>query len=363
MKKIHILYFVSVFMLLMACDDPIDDNTSSELSNFQVSIEVIDEQSGTIGITQSADNAVSYDIDYGDGATVSTGSTYIEYSYQESSIYTVVVKAVNSEGRFLRYEDEVIIDFGDIQNLHEGYTTPLSYDGMELVFSQEFDIPTLDGSIWTYEIGNGCPQICGWGNNEWQYYKSQNTTIENGLLTIQAKNESFEQSNYTSSRIISKGNFAFQYGRVDIRARMPNGQGIWPALWLLGSNISEVSWPSCGEIDIMEMVGNQASTTFGTAHWSHDGSHASHGGSTKNIEDLDQEFHVYSIEWTQQSIKWFFDDNVYHSLNITGLEFTEFHQPYFMIMNIAVGGNWPGYPNPNTEFPTAMDVDYIRVFQ
>ena len=363
MKAIHFLTLLLAVVTFASCDDNNTTGATQDLSDLQVSIVVIDQTTGQVASTHTALNANSYEIDFGDGAVVNTGANYVEHTYQSSGVFTIVVKAFDSEERFLKYEDDVVIDFGDVSNLHEGYTTPLSYEGMELIFAEEFDSPTIDASIWTHEIGNGCPNLCGWGNNEWQYYRSQNTLVENGLANIQAKNESFEGANYTSSRMITQGKFAFQYGRVDIRAKLPRGQGLWPALWMLGSNIDQVGWPACGEVDIMEMVGNRESTTYGTAHWDNNGSYASHGNSYDNTEDLDQEFHVYSIVWTEQSIKWYFDDLVYNTLDITSASLSEFRAPMFLIMNVAVGGNWPGYPNPSTEFPTSMEVDYVRVFQ
>lgn len=242
-----------------------------------------------------------------------------------------------------------------------GYSTPESYPGMQLVWQDEFSGEELNTAFWTYEIGTGNN---GWGNNESQYYRPDNTSIYKDNLVIEAREEVFGGNQYTSSRIITRDGFDFQYGRVDIRAALPYGQGIWPALWMLGSAFTDVGWPACGEIDIMEIVGHEPNTLHGTAHWSSSGQHTSHSGSTTpDSGTLQDKYHVYSILWDETQIQWLLDDEVYHTLNITSPEHTEFHGKFFFIFNVAVGGNWPGYPDNTTVFPQRMVVDYIRVFQ
>jgi len=245
----------------------------------------------------------------------------------------------------------------------DGATSPTSYPGMTLVWEDDFEGNNLDAANWSHEIGTG---ENGWGNNELQYYRSQNTSVERGHLIITAKKESFQGSEYTSSRIVSLNKKQFRYGRVDIRAVNPRGQGLWPALWMLGSNFPEVGWPRCGEIDIMEMVGGQGreNTVHGTVHWDNNGSRAEFGGSYKIPSGtLADKFHVYSIEWTSTNISWFIDDVKYHEIDTTPAELDEFRRNFFFIMNVAVGGNWPGSPDNSTTFPQHMIVDYIRVFQ
>ncbi|MFT6937426.1 MAG: beta-glucanase (GH16 family), partial [Saprospiraceae bacterium] len=202
----------------------------------------------------------------------------------------------------------------------------------------------------------------GWGNNELQYYRTENTTVNGGNLIIEAKQESFGGGTYTSSRIITKGDISFKYGRVDIRAVMPEGQGLWPALWMLGENIDQVSWPACGEIDIMEIVGHQPNKVHGTIHWDANG-HANYGGSKTSTSDLSEEFHVFSIIWDANEIKWLLDGVQYHNVDIAPADLDEFREAFFFIFNVAVGGNWPGNPDATTSFPQRMIVDYMRVFQ
>lgn len=244
-----------------------------------------------------------------------------------------------------------------------GYTTPVEYPGKQLIWQDEFSGSSLNLQYWTYEYGVGNN---GWGNNELQYYRAENTSVSSGYLVITAKEESFSGRSYTSSRLVTKDKFSFQYGRVDIRAALPYGQGIWPALWMLGSSFPSTNWPACGEIDIMEMIGGGAknSDVYGTIHWSEQGAHAEASGKyTLPSGIFYDQFHVFSIEWDEQFIRWYVDDQPYHSVNITDPEKNEFLTPFFLIMNVAVGGNWPGSPDASTVFPQRMIVDYIRVFQ
>ena len=198
----------------------------------------------------------------------------------------------------------------------KGYSSPEEYPDMTIVWRDEFDSDGLDPAHWSHEIGGH-----GWGNNELQYYQESNTEVRDGYAIITARKENKEDKNYTSSRIITKGKKEFKYGRVDIRALLPRGQGIWPALWMLGSNISIVDWPACGEIDIMEMIGGQGkdNVLHGTAHWEKAGKHEYQGGniSLKNEQIFADEFHVFSISWTPSSIVWYLDGVLYYELDIT----------------------------------------------
>lgn len=243
-----------------------------------------------------------------------------------------------------------------------GYTTPTSYANRTLVWQDNFDASSLNLSDWTYEIGTGDN---GWGNNELQYYTNTNTLMQDGHLVIAAKKESRNGSDYTSSRIVTLNKQSFQYGRIDIRAVLPEGQGIWPALWMLGSNFNSVGWPASGEIDIVEMIGGSGreNTVHGTVHWQNDGQHAQFGGeNTLSSGTFNDEFHVFSIEWTASRITWFVDDQQFHTIDITPAQLSEFRNSFFFIFNLAVGGNWPGSPNSTTNFPQYLIVDFVRVF-
>lgn len=244
-----------------------------------------------------------------------------------------------------------------------GTTSPNSYPGMSLVWEDDFQGSSLNTSNWSFEIGRGNN---GWGNNELQYYRRENTSLQDGHLIITAKKENFEGAAYTSSRLVTMNKQDFRYGRIDIRAAMPRGQGLWPALWMLGSNFSEVGWPNCGEIDIMEMIGGNGreNTVHGTVHWDNNGSRAQFGGEKRiSTGTLADQFHVYSIVWDATSIKWLINDEQYHEIDTTPAGLDEFRRKFFFIFNVAVGGDWPGSPNTTTTFPQHMIVDYVRVFQ
>ncbi|MBO2011825.1 carbohydrate-binding protein [Hymenobacter negativus] len=210
-------------------------------------------------------------------------------------------------------------------------------------------------SSWVFENGGG-----GWGNNEKQYYQPANATVVNGELQITARKQSVGGLPYTSSRLKTQGLRQFTYGKVEARIKLPLGQGLWPAFWMLGSNINTVGWPSCGEIDIMEQV-NADSRTYGTVHWDNNG-HAQYGGNTAISANT---YHVYSIEWTPTYIRWFVDGNKFHEINITngtgGTE--EFQKPFFLLLNMAVAGDWPGQTVDESKLPATMSVDYVRVYQ
>ena len=246
-----------------------------------------------------------------------------------------------------------------------GYITPDSYAGMTLVWRDEFNGSQIDAANWTHEMGGS-----GWGNNELQYYtdRATNSFVQDGKLIIEAREEAFSGRDYTSARMISKDKQEFAFGRIDIRAKLPKGQGIWPALWMLGANFGDVGWPACGELDIMELIGSDPQQVHGTAHWGPQGSSTSQSAGHHirlSTDDFSTEFNVFSIIWESNSVKWYMNDMLYHSINTgsVGSNNYPFNQEFFFILNVAVGGNWPGNPNASTNFPQQMQVDYIRVFQ
>ncbi|MFB9328136.1 RICIN domain-containing protein [Paenibacillus aurantiacus] len=229
-----------------------------------------------------------------------------------------------------------------------------------LVWSDEFNGTSIDQNNWSFEIGNGSG---GWGNNELEYYtnRPENARIENGNLVIEARKENYGGMAYTSARLKSQGKKSFKYGRIEARIKMPKGQGLWPAFWTLGSDIGTIGWPKSGEIDIMEHVNNE-NNTHGYIHWDANG-HAQYGGASQAV-DVTQ-YHVYSVEWTSSAIKWFIDGVQFREANIANnINSTEeFHKDHFLLLNMAVGGNWPGSPDGSTVFPAKMYVDYVRVYQ
>lgn len=362
--------FNSIFLVLslVGVSSCQDDNGELEVnpSNLTVEVIVADDGSGLIDVAAKADNTVGYEFYPGDNVStepVDNSTGLFSYTYSESGIYTFETRAIGSSGKYLKDETTITVQVGDEPiDPEDGYTTPISYPNMDLAWNDEFSGNMLDNSDWTYEIGTGNG---GWGNNELQYYREENTSVGDGYLIIEAREESFGGSSYTSSRLVTKDKKTFKYGRIDIRAVLPKGQGIWPAFWMLGSNINSVGWPACGEIDIMEMVGGTGdNTSHGTIHWDNNGEYAKYGGSkTLDSGIYNDKFHVFSIIWTDAAITWYVDDRMFISVDITPNGLSEFHQNAFFIFNLAVGGNWPGSPDANTIFPQQLKVDYIRVFQ
>ncbi len=224
-----------------------------------------------------------------------------------------------------------------------------------LVWQDEFENSISDS--WTFEEGMG---DSGWGNNELQYYTSDNASIVDGMLQIQARAESYGGASYTSSRLKTQGIKSFKYGKIEARISMPSFSGVWPAFWMLGENITSVGWPACGEIDIMEHI-NTENTVYGTCHW-YDTAYASYSGNTS--VDVTN-FHVYSIEWDEEYIRWFVDDTQFHEIYIAdGVNGTsEFHNEFFILLNMAIGGDWPGFTIDESAMPANMYVDYVRVYE
>jgi len=248
---------------------------------------------------------------------------------------------------------------------NSGYTTPNSYPGYTLAWSDEFSGTGIDLNAWNQEIGNNN----GWGNNELEYYtnSAKNNFVSNGNLIIEARKEPMGGFNYSSSRMTTQNKKSFKFGRIDIRAKLPVSKGMWPALWMLGSNISSVNWPACGEMDIMELIGTYPGRVSATMHWKNSsGAHASKGTNyTLPSGDFSQQFHVFSMVWVQDLIKCYIDDNLYLTVSSAdvGASNYPFNANQFFIFNVAVGGDWPGPPDATTSFPQRMYVDYVRVFQ
>ncbi|MFN5055247.1 MAG: family 16 glycosylhydrolase [Bacteroidota bacterium] len=246
----------------------------------------------------------------------------------------------------------------------KGYTTPNSYAGMNLVWADEFNGTSLNTDNWNYDVGDGCPN-CGWGNNELQFYTAgDNLYFQSGKMIIEARKENKNGKSYTSTRLTSMNKRSFKFGRVDFRAKIPSGQGIWPAFWMLGDNFPTAGWPACGEIDIMEVLGQQPSKIYSTIHFKSGNTSARVEKSLLTASSLADEFHVYSLVWEKDKIKTMVDDKTIAEFDPSQVSAPyPFNEKFFFIMNIAVGGNWPGSPNAATYFPQFMMVDYIRVFQ
>ncbi len=244
-----------------------------------------------------------------------------------------------------------------------------------LVWEDNFDVDGApDPTRWRFDLGDGTAQgIPGWGNDELQYYtdRPENVTVQNGFLLITAKEEDFNGAEFTSARLTTQGLFERAYGRFEARIRVPFGQGYWPAFWLLGNNCDENPWPACGEIDIMENVGDEPTIVFGSVHGPGYSGGDSIGKDYELTDDrFDTGFHVFGIEWSPESINYYVDGDLYQSITPEDIdEETDgegqwiFDRPFYIILNVAVGGNLPGPPNDETVFPQTMLVDYVRVYE
>jgi len=244
-------------------------------------------------------------------------------------------------------------------------------DALTLVWSDEFNGASLDAQTWFFETGDGSQYgIPGWGNNELEYYLPDNAQIVDGKLTITAREEQTGAFNYTSARINTRDRFAVRYGRIEARMRLPGGQGIWPAFWMLAQDSPYGNWPASGEIDIMEAVnlgGSGGNTVLGTIHYgtSFPSDYEFSGESYLVPSDATADFHTYAVEWDATEIRWYVDDVMYAMRNnwySTGPFPAPFDVPFYIIFNVAVGGNLPGSPNATTTFPVTMEVDWVRVY-
>ena len=239
----------------------------------------------------------------------------------------------------------------------------------ELVWSDEFDGSTLDMSRWSYQIGDGCDiNLCGWGNKELQSYTTDNASVAEGTLTISAIHDSSQSLAYTSSRIRTIGKGDWKYGRLEIRAALPIGQGLWPAIWMMPTDNNYGTWAASGEIDIMEALGHEPDRVYGTLHYGSEWPDNTMSGDTLFFENSTiAEYHEYAIEWEKNEIRWYVDGSQYGAQTNWHSNDHEYPAPFdrqfYLILNVAIGGDWPGNPDATTEFPQEMKVDYVRVYQ
>ena len=249
------------------------------------------------------------------------------------------------------------------------YTSPLSYKEYELVWQDEFDGKVLDKATWTHELGNGCPNLCGWGNNEKVWYRKENSVVDNGILTINIKKDKEQKDYWSSSRIVTSKKVNFNLGRIDVRAKLPKTRGLWPAIWLLGQNITDIGWPKCGELDIMEEVGHMPYMVRGTSIFNDKEGQLKFIGEKKELlhSDFSDDFHVYSIEWDEKGIRYYVDNQIFYNKTYKELNITDdnnpFLKPMYLILNCAVGGNLPKNPDYSSIFPQTFEIDYVRYFK
>lgn len=342
-KKLPLFLLLTFYLVGGSCKKSTPPPATVTPTNLVVNATPSTDGSGKVTFTASAENAAVYIYNFGNGTsfTSTNGAAECIYKTNGTNTYSVTVTAKsNTNGTATKT-----------------ISVSVSYVA-KLVWADEFDTDGApDATKWGYDLGNNN----GWGNNEAEFYtnRTDNAVVENGILKITAKKESYQGYNYTSARMLSKDKYAFKYGRVEARAKLPSGVGTWPAIWMLGSDIGTAGWPACGEIDIMEHLGRDLNKIYGTLHYpGHSGGNAD--GATKMISNATTEFHIYSLEWDAQFIKIFVDGQLVHS--VVNSAAIPFNHDFFIILNVAMGGNFGGAIDPAVTSET-MEIDYIRVYQ
>ena len=314
-------------------------------TNLVVNATVNPDNTGNVSFSATATNAVEYEYDFGNGIFENIPSGLVQHKYNASGNYTVKVTAKSSSGAAISKSIDITVTVA-----------------MKLVWSDEFDTPGAPNSNkWGYDIG-----ASGWGNNESQYYtdRRDNSYVTDGTLKIVAKKEAFSSSQYTSARLLSKGKYSFKYGKVEVRAKIPAGVGTWPAIWMLGDNIDTVSWPDCGEIDIMEHKGKDQGVTSSAIHNRSGYDDTPYVYFLNRVNDVSTNFHTYGMNWTKDKIEFFVDDVVHYTYSPANKNANNwpFDKPQFILLNVAMGGNLGGYIDPNFT-QSSMEIDYVRVYQ
>ncbi|NND78700.1 MAG: glycoside hydrolase family 16 protein [Maribacter sp.] len=365
--KLCLLVFLSIANY--SCEGSKEDVTQPSNLNLTITIQGANESnpngdgSGKISCAATADNAVRYTYSFEGGDLLESTDGTIDYTFieQGTNTYSVLVYAYSSSGESINKTQSVSVLQSD--------TTTAS-----LVFSDEFNIDgSVDPTKWTYEIIP--PNNGSWWNDEQQHYtdRADNVYVSDGTLKIVAKKENYtfqgSTKNYTSARIKTQDKFEFKYKKVEVRAKLPDGQGTWPAIWMLGANEDTVGWPSCGEIDIMEQTGDNKNEYLATLHWSNNGSNANYGtdhpdypGDNIPVTNATSTFHVYTLEWSANELKCYADDDLSNAFVMNNNSGLPFNNDFFFILNVAMGGNLGKNIDPNFTEGT-MEIDYIRVYQ
>lgn len=231
----------------------------------------------------------------------------------------------------------------------------------KVIFEDHFDGSVLNQNYWNYDIGNGCPELCGWGNNERQIYTKKNVKVSDGKLIITATKK---DTVYQSGKIHTKKKIEFQYGTVEVRAKLPIGHGLWPAIWMLGNDIDKNTWPGCGEIDIMEYVGKEPHTIYNSLHTP--SSYGNTVNSKKTFKkDIEKGFHTYKTIWTKDFIEFYIDDEKVYTFSPKekNEKTWPYNKPFYLILNLAIGGNFGGPEVDDSIFPKEFQIDYVKIYQ
>ncbi|UMY65257.1 MULTISPECIES: family 16 glycosylhydrolase [unclassified Flavobacterium] len=357
--KRFILFCIPFLSLLQACGSGGDDDGGggggTAPSNLQVTVTIQGKDdthpngdgSGIVNFTATADNANNYLFTFPDGTSQTAANGQVQKTFTTPGVntYSVTVAALGVNSSTSKTVSVTVLNQFD-------------NDFSTLIWSDEFDTPGAPNTAnWNYNIGNNN----GWGNNELQYYTNSqnNAVVADGMLHINLIKEPTSGFAYSSARLVSENKFDFTYGKIEFRAKLPTGGGTWPALWMLGANYTSAAWPACGEIDVMEHIGNNQGTIYGTLHYpGHSG--ANGDGGTTSLPTASSAFHVYAVEWSPTSIKWFIDGTMFRSA--TNSQDKPFNHDFFIIMNVAMGGNFGGTPDA-AFVQSSMDIDYVRVYQ
>ena len=230
-----------------------------------------------------------------------------------------------------------------------------------ILFTDDFENTFLDLNHWNYDLGDGCPELCGWGNNEFQIYTKENVFIRDENLVIKATKQG---NKYYSGRITTKDKIEFQYGTVEVKAKLPAGTGVWPAIWMLGHDIDDIFWPLCGEIDIMEYVGKTPGKIHTTLH-TKDSYGQSINTKVTTIKNIEDGFHIYKMNWDKNKIQFFVDDTIVYTFSPANKNKINwpFDKPFYLILNLAIGGEFGGFEVDDNIFPQEFIVDYIKVYK
>ena len=356
MKMINLANRAGIFTLILlfvfqSCSSSNDTSDNPEVINpdkVSVQVDILGKTaempngdgSGKIRLTIKATDAKSYKVVVNNETKEFTTSDFTyEFTQPGTKEYTIDITAFNG----IKYT--------------YASTKVNIFVARKLIWSDEFDVngaPNPDK--WDYNTGTGD----GWGNNELEYYtkRPENIIIENGILKIKAIREDYMGSQFTSARILTRGKFSFKYGRAEIRAKLPVGGGTWPAFWLLGDNLDTVGWPACGEIDILESVGNNPNVIHSSLHSPGRSGNTPDTATTTNPTSATA-YHIYAAEWSAESIKFYVDDNLFYTYKNSST--TPFNAKFFIILNFAMGGNFGGAVDPNFKTST-YEIDYVRVY-
>lgn len=338
----RIIFLVAILALFsISCSKSAGGEPDVAPTNLTLKADVSADSSGAVTFTATATGATAYTFNYGDNTSEVTATGIVIHRYVTSGNYTVTVTARSKTNKVT--STSTLINVKVVQ---------------ALVWFDEFDTPGAPNSAkWGYDLGAG-----GWGNNEVQNYTNRPDNVvvtSDGTLKITLKKESYQGSSYTSARLLTQGKFSFKYGKIEVKAKLPAGGGTWPAIWMLGDNISTVGWPACGEIDIMEHVGNQLNKIFSTMHYGPSVAGHIQSGGVLQIADATTQFHVYACEWSPALIKFTVDGSpIFTFANNATLPF---NQNFFIILNVAMGGGFGGAIDPNFT-SAAMEIDYVRVY-